>query len=430
MAVANTVSTLNGFYKDIYGDSIIDLIPRIQKILKGVSFQKSKKLGKFYHVPVVVQDEQGFTYNNGTDVASGGSFGNMFSLNGYEAMAMADAQIRGTELVLQSGVSYGAAETASSSKEAFADFSSVLFERMVESTSKRKEIAYLYGGSSIGSFNAISGSSTTQRTITFTGASFSIGIFSGLKGAKIQFYDNASPAVLISSGANSIFTIVSFNIANKTLTVDGTSTGITALAAAFPGTIHAYFNGAYGNEPVGIDKIITTNGPLFGIDNSTYDLYQGNVYTISSGGLTMDHIQKAVAVAAARGLIEPVKAYMTPSQFTKLALDQSSSRRYDQSYNGKKATTGFASLEYHGPQGDLISIEPHPYMKDGEVFIIPLDRFKRVGSTDITFQTPGREEEIFTQVPDKAGYEVRLYSNDAIFCEAPSRCVKITGFTV
>ena len=429
MAVANTVSTMNGFYKDIYGDSIIDLIPRIQKVLKGVPFYKSKKLGKFYHVPVVVQDEQGFTYNNGTDVSAGGSFGNMFSLNGYEAMAMADAQIRGTELVLQSGVSYGAAETASSSKEAFAEFSSVLFERMVESTSKRKEIAYLYGGSSIGSFNAVATVSTTRRTITFTNASFSIGIFSGLKGAKIQFYNSTS---LVSSGADSIFTVYSFDIANKKLTVDGTSTGCTALSTAIgtPATVDAYFNGAYGNEPVGIDKIITTAGTLFGIDNSVYDLFQGNTYTVASGALTMDHIQKAVAVAAGRGLNEDVTALMTPSQYTKLALDQSSSRKYDQSYNGKKGVNGFNSLEYHGPQGGLIKVEPHPYMKDGDVFIIPFDKFKRVGSNDMTFQTPGREEEIFTQVPDKAGYEVRLYCNDAIFCEAPSRCVKITGFTV
>ena len=423
MATPNTVSTLNGFYKDIYGDSIIDLIPRVQKIMKGVAFQKSKKLGKFYHVPVVVQDEQGFTYNSSAD----GTFGNMFSLNGYESMAMADAQIRGTELVLQSGVSYGAAETASSSKEAFAEFSSVLFERMVESTTKRKEISYLYGGSSIGSFNAIAGAAATSRTLTFTGASFSIGIFSGLKGAKIQFY---SSTTLISSGDNSIFTVSSFNIANKTIVVTGTSTGITALAAAFPGTLDAYFNGAYGNEPVGIDKIITTSGTLFGVDNTTYDLFQGNTYTVSSGGLTMDHIQKAVAVAASRGLNEEMTVLMTPSQFTKLALDQSSSRRYDSSYNGKKAVNGFSSLEYHGPQGALIKIEPHPYMKDGDVFGIPMNRFKRIGSTDMTFQTPGREEEIFNQVPDKAGYEVRLYCNDAIFCEAPSRCVKITGFTI
>lgn len=428
MATANVVSTLNGLYKDIYGDSIIDLIPKPQYIMKNVRFNKQKKLGKFYHVPVVVQDEQGFTYNNGVDAPSG-TFGNMFTLNGYEAMAMADAQIRGTELVLQSGVSYGAAETASSSKEAFGEFTSILFERMVESTSKRKEISYLYGGSSIGSFNAVSTVSLTRRTITFTNASFSIGIFSGLKGAKIQFYNGSS---LVSSSTDSIFTVYSFNIANKTLTVDGTQTGCTALSTAIgtPATVDAYFNGAYGNEPVGIDKIITTAGTLFGIDNSIYDLFQGNTYTVTSGGLTMDHIQKATAVAAARGLQEDVVTLVTPSQYTKLALDQSSSRRYDSSYSGKKAVNGFSSLEYHGPQGGLITVQPHPYLKDGDTFVLPLSRFMRVGSTDITFQTPGREEDIFVQVQGAAGYEVRLYCNDAIFCEAPSRCVKITGYTI
>ena len=82
-------------------------------------------MGDYYNVPVVLQGENGFTYNDGDGTA--------FALKGALAMSTKNAQVRGAEKVLQSQISYKAAAAATSNKEAFADATSTLFENMLES---------------------------------------------------------------------------------------------------------------------------------------------------------------------------------------------------------------------------------------------------------------------------------------------------------
>ena len=166
---ANTLATLNGFYKQIYGDSLINLIPESAKFIKEVPFERRKKLGDYYNVPVVLQAEQGFTYNDGDGTA--------FALNGALAMGTRNAKVRGAEKVLQSQISYKAAAAATSNKEAFADATSTLFENMVESMANRLELSSFYGNSSLGdgsgSPNSSIGAATFQQvttTITVTTA--------------------------------------------------------------------------------------------------------------------------------------------------------------------------------------------------------------------------------------------------------------------
>ena len=51
----------------------------------------------------------------------------------------------------------------------------------------------------------------------------------------------------------------------------------------------------------------------------------------------------------------------------------------------------------------------------------------RVGSTDITFKLPGQEYEdrFFRELTDRAGFELRAYTDQALFCEAPGKLVLI-----
>lgn len=502
---ANTIATLNGFYKQIYGDSLINLIPESAKFIKEVPFEKRKKLGDYYNVPVVLQAEQGFTYNNGD--------GSAFALQGALNMGTKNAQVRGAEKVLQSQISYKAAAAATSNKEAFADATATLFENMVESMSNRLELSSFYGGSSLGngsgsgangsslgaatfaratttvtvttannhglttgdtvSFTDDSGNSVTLSTgvITVTGAKtftatsgvsgtvaagaactigpfvkssstvawyyvdrsqWSTGLWAGKVGAQLQFYQE-DDSTLISSSTDSIFTISTIDPVYKRLKISGTSTGVTALMAVaeanFDGGIRVYFNASKGMDFLGIDKIITTSGSLFGIDNSVYSLFKGNEYT-TSGTISLSAIIAATENAVAQGLMEDVCAYVPISSWNSLVSTQSGLRMYDQSYSNSKLENGTQSLAFYGANGK-IEIEPHPIVKAGEIFIIPKKQFIRVGATDVTFQTPGMDStEIFLQLPSNAGYEVRAYADQALLCMAPAKCTKVTGFTV
>ena len=501
---ANTLATLNGFYKQIYGDSLINLIPESAKFIKDVPFERRKKLGDYYNVPVVLQAEQGFTYNDGDGTA--------FALNGALAMGTKNAQVRGAEKVLQSQISYKAAAAATSSKEAFADATATLFENMVESMANRLELSSFYGGSSLGngsgSPNSVMGAATFGRsttvitvttaanhglivgdTVSFTddsgssaasvglittqatGTTFVIadsgaggtlaapkactigpfvkrssttawyyidkaqwatGLWAGKVGAELQFYKDDN-STLISSSTDSVFTVSSIDPVYKRIGLTGTATGITALMAVaqadFNGGIYAYFNGTKGKDFLGIDKIITTSGSLFGITNTTYTLFKGNEYT-ASGALSLSQIISATENAVAQGLMEDVCAYVPISAWNTLASTEAGLRMYDSSYSPNKAENGVKSLAFYGANGK-IEIEPHPIVKAGEVFIIPKKQFIRVGATDVTFQTPGMDStEIFLQLPSNAGYEVRAYADQALLCMAPAKCTKVTGFTV
>ena len=500
---ANTLATLNGFYKQIYGDSLINLIPESAKFIKDVPFERRKKLGDYYNVPVVLQAEQGFTYNDGDGTA--------FALNGALAMGTKNAQVRGAEKVLQSQISYKAAAAATSNKEAFADATSTLFENMVESMANRLELSSFYGGSSLGngsgSPNSTIGAATFQQvttTITVTTANnhglivgdtvlfkddvgsvtatsgtlltvataktftmacstgttaagtactispfvkrssttawyyidkaqWATGLWAGKVGAELQFYKD-DDTTLISSSTDAVFTISSIDPVYKRIGLTGSPTGVTALIAVAKsdftdGGIYVYFNGTKGKDFLGIDKIITTSGTLFGINNTTYSLFKGNEYT-ASGALSLSQIISATENAVAQGLMEDVCAYVPISAWNTLANTESGLRRYDSSYKNGKAENGVQSLAFYGANGK-IEIEPHPIVKAGEVFIIPKKQFIRVGATDVTFQTPGMDStEIFLQLPSNAGYEVRAYADQALLCMTPAKCTKVTGFTV
>ena len=220
---ANTLATLNGFYKQIYGDSLINLIPESAKFIKEVPFERRKKLGDYYNVPVVLQAEQGFTYNDGDGTA--------FALNGALAMGTKNAQVRGAEKVLQSQISYKAAAAATSNKEAFADATSTLFENMVESMANRLELSSFYGGSSLGNGSGSGTSGSSLGAVTFTRATTVATVTSAnnhglITGDTVVFTDDSGNSVVATSGVITVTGVKTF-----TLTVN-TGTNATALACS------------------------------------------------------------------------------------------------------------------------------------------------------------------------------------------------------
>jgi hypothetical protein len=62
MSQANTLSTLNGLFKESYADKLGELIPDGVKILNKIKFMsKEKQPGNLYHNPVILGMEHGVT---------------------------------------------------------------------------------------------------------------------------------------------------------------------------------------------------------------------------------------------------------------------------------------------------------------------------------------------------------------------------------
>jgi len=411
----NVGATLNGLFRQIYSREVKDLIPDWGILQKRLPFARAALLGDKYHLPVVVSDEHGFTY--------GGNSALNYNLNSAISMQMQDAQIPGSELTLQSGISYGAVSRAQSKGETCVEQAvRLLMERMKLSATKRVEIALIYGGSStgIGQVLSTSGSGGT-RTYTISPATWANGIWSGMENASLDAYNVSSQL-----NTNAAIVVTAVNASLHTISVSGNSADLTAvdgagLAATF------FFYGAFGNEMTGIDAIMTNTGTLFNINATTYNLWQGNIYPCGTAEFSMGKILSGLALAVGRGLMEDVALLMNPDSFANIMSDLAAQRKFDGSYSKKKAENGFETVTFYGQNG-VIELVPHPMVKSGDAFALPLDIIQRVGSTDISFrgEGPTGQEEYLFQNQSTNGWVTRAYTDQAILIEAPAHTVKFT----
>lgn len=424
MTVQNDITNVAANFKQQFADKMTNLIPDNARLVKDVRFvAKSKMPGGAYRHPVIVRGENGFTY-------AAPDSGN-FALNDASTLLTQDAQVLGNNLILVTDLSYEAVQRAARSNQAFEEDVGLRTENMLEALVNRTEISCLYGRSGIGTVGVAGDSAVGATTITFqfTEVTWATGIWAGSEGAQVQFED--STGALISSGADSIFTVGVVDAPNRKVTFTGTATGVTAVETSNDSlATTAFFYGSRGTaDMAGLDKIIRNVSSLFNIDAATYGLWRGNVHTVS-GKLTIQKILRGVALACGKGLNENVTVYVNPDVWSDLAGDAASMRKFDSSYRPSKAEQGNETLVYYGQNG-RVDVVSHPCVKGGDCFIVPLDRLLRIGATDITFQTPGMPEEnpFFLHMPSNAGFQLRGYSNQAIFAEKPAFCTLVTGFT-
>jgi hypothetical protein len=350
-------------------------------------------------------------------------------LNGPISLNVPDAQVTPAQITLVSQISYDALSQSLGSGAAFMSATKLITKRMIDSMSKRVELAALYGGTGLG-VSSTTGNSNTSSTIsvvTFTSASWSDGIWAGTVNNQVQFY-KVSDDSLISSGADSIFTISAVNPTTRALTLTGTTTGTTALKAATvdtPIALNIYFNSAHGNEMTGVYKILTNTTTLFNINAAVYDLWKANTVDNGAGKLTFLALQNAVATAVGRGLDTEVDVMVNPKVWANLVTSQSGARRFDSSYKKSVMENGAEKLTFYSQNGTM-NITPSLYVKQGDCFILPFEHMQRIGSMDIEFmpQVMGSDE-FFQYVPGYNAYELRLWTNQQIFIELPARCVLI-----
>jgi len=131
--------------------------------------------------------------------------------------------------------------------------------------------------------------------------------------------------------------------------------------------------------------------------------------------------------AVIKGLQEKLVVYVPVATWQNLNADQAALRRYDSSF-GDKAKMGASEIVFIGQSGE-VAIKSHPFLKENEAFAIPVDKYRRVGASEITFKTPGKGDEIFHHLENNFGYELRCMCNQALFPRLVSTSVKLYGFT-
>lgn len=432
MATSFGPTEAGGLFKEVYGD-IDNLLPDFAIILKAVKFIASEsENGKQFNEGVIVTRSQGFTYAPANS--------SNYTLNNPVSMVTQMAQVAGSQITLAEQVDWGTIARSNGQRKAFQKATSLVVENMLESASQRLEISALYGQTGVGTAQSRSNVNTTTTVITVTTAQWASGIWTGSKGAVINFTGGGN---WIGSGtaesgdptADDLFSISTVDCSARTLRITGTTTGISNLDTyvnANPGTAVIWFNGTRGNstsgysEMAGFKKILTNTSTLFNIDAASYDLWQGNTYSAASGNMTLSKTLAATALAADRGLMEDVDMFVNTRTFSSMNSDQAALRQYDGDI-GADGKNAFESLTFQGPTG-LIKVRAHPFVKEGDAFILPLKKVLRPGACNLQFYAPGTSEtNVFFPLQSSNGYGIRLYTNQAIFLKTPARGVYVSG---
>jgi hypothetical protein len=399
-----SVSTLNGLFKEVYADGIKDLVPNGTKIQQKIPFiRKEKELGKTYNQPVILSYCAGFTYaapNSGA-----------YSLNDTIPGTMKNASVDGYQMLLREQMDYESAAKSARGRNAFVDGTQLLFENMQKSFRKRLEHSLLYGGSGIAQV-----SSYSSPTITLNASYFAPGIWAGAEGSSVDVYNGSTKR-----GTD---TIASVDVENYTITL---ATGVSGTASGDK----IYWTGSYGNEMSGIYSILTNSGSLFGISAASYTLWKTPQYANGGKALNFAGLRKAISKAVGKGgLDEDVSVFVNPKTWDNLLDDLASLRRLGADDQGKskssKYVVGASEIEFFSQNG-RITIIPSIYIWEGFALGLTTEYWKRPGAQDVSFNTPGYGEQIFFHIPTRAGFEVRAFTDQAVFSEAPAKNFLITG---
>lgn len=399
----NTVGTLNGFFKETYADRLAELIPDGVKLLNKIKFMsKDKQPGNLYHQPIILGLEHGVTF--------AGSDEDAFNLQAPVAGQVKDAQVKGSPAVLRSLLGYVAASRAAlGGQKAFMDATKFLVANMLRSMAKKLEIEMLYG--QVG-YAKVDGALVAATTLPIQAGEWAPGIWAGAEGMPIEVRDGTTGVLKASVKVQSV------DMELQEIVVDS---GVTCA----DGDI-IWHKGAYGNEFAGIHKILTvSSGSLFNIDVGTYNLFRGNSYDAGTAALSFTKLGQAATRAVEKGQEGTLLALVNVRSWQNMLTDQAALRKYDQSYSPAKMENGAKSLKFHSQNGE-IEIEPSLYVKQGYAYLLNVEDWMRVGSTDITFKRPGQGEEFFRDLENSAAYELRLYTDQALFCQAPGRNTIIT----
>lgn len=405
----NTKDSLDKMYQRSVADKVNKLIVPCAILQNKIPMDSKAKLGREYLEPVALTFEHGVTYGDGT----------AFDLLDPVAGIYDEAKVTSNPVVLRSQISQSAANRLANDEKAFLSWAGLRSEVMKESLAKRAEMELIYGGKGIGTVASTADVSASDvATITISEATWAAAIWGGAENAVLEVRRGAS---LIASP-----TVTAVDCETRTLSVSGTEAELDAIAQDDV----LYFKGSYTNNMAGLDKIVTNTGSLFNISAASYQLWKGSSYAVT-GALTFGKALKAVGKSVARaGLSGDVILLINPEVFEQLNSDYAAYRSSDSSYNSAKGSLGVKALEFHY-QGGMIEIMPHPFVKIGDGFAFKIGSCKRIGATDVTFDTSvDGEGEFFLPLASKAGYELRCQYDYALFHNRPAEIVKLTGITI
>lgn len=405
-------------FKEVYGD-LHNLIPDTAKMMKMIPFKPKAKIGNEFVEAVKLTHEHGVTYS-----ATDNNAGALVTLSTPIPLTLLDAKVSSSVLLLRAQIGYDAfARAEGGDKVAFKDASELVVEDLLESITKRLEICLLYGSSPTGLAGIPQGGvtdSSTTATIVLDPSQWATGIWVGSENANVDVYHGSTKI-----NALAVMVVTSVDPSTYTLVLTGNATDVAALGTYTDSNSDAFivFTGSFGNEMTGLDAVCLNTGNLWNINSSSYALWKANTYSAGSANLTMGKLQSAIQQAVQKGLDGDVNVIVNPATWATLNTDLAALRRFVE--DSTEGELGVESIKYLYAGGKM-DVVAYNLCKEGEAFIMPKKGVNRIGAADIGFKLPGGDNG-FLHVPDRMGYEFRLFSSQAFFTPFVAKLVKITS---
>lgn len=430
---AATVSTANGLAKRVHG-KLHNLIPaKNLKLINRVKYDTENTLGSEFYEDICLTMEHGFTY--------GGSAGSRRTLNSSEVAEYQPAYASPNSIHFRSEVTLELmSRAASKGEQAFESYIAALEMNSKKAFDKRLEIAMNRGGSPI----AVASSATdagTSSVITINPKTWAPHIWIGMRNCPIEAYD-ASTNTLLNTRAD--LNVTKVDIKNKKVTVLGNADDINDIVAA--GDFDIYFKGVKNNgssgtlDGTGLRNIANlSTGTYLNISADTYaDVWAGTQVTwdYSTTDFTWTVLASGMEEAAGRGFMGDAVVQVPFNVWNTLNSSLDALRVIDSSYSPSKGEMGHKadSIVYHTITG-RVTVEPSGFQPYGEVVVYPDNPdsddeqpvARRVGSSNITFDYPGRGGEMFKLKEDTNTVEWRAFSDQVLWLPCPRNTILFTA---
>lgn len=434
--------TVLQMFKRVYGD-VNDLLPEDYPLAKEIPFTEKQKVGEKYLEAVVLTNENGWTL--------GGSGMDAFEINPAVAGAVRQAEVTPYMSVLGSVVPWGVlSRSAGGGDRAFLDGTKHIVKNNLKSHGKLLEVLRLYGqsdallgyvsyatatyrgvaftnGAGTLSVNGTSvaftaGVNTSSKWILLAPGEFAAGIWIGAEGALVQQVNSSGTVVAEGS-------LLEVDADKGAIRVD-----FTPVAATSTTSHRLCFKGmAEAKDMVGIHKIMTTSGSVFGISNATYSIWKGTSISNANLKFKFSDLQSGVALAVNRSGLGgegegsgDLDVWVNPRTWATLLTTEAGTRKYDASYKPSEAENGMESITFHHQAGKA-TIKTHRMLKEGHVLGLHKADWSRSGSAEISFKVPGINKEVIFPLENQAAWAFRSFADQYIFCNAPGRSIFWSG---
>jgi hypothetical protein len=438
MASISTNAVID-IFKKVYGKAN-DLRPKGDIIDELFPFEEGKLVGDKYVEDFVLGDSVGITW--------AGSSQDAFAIEPAVAGSVKQCEIQPSQTVLSDVLSWSFMSRSAGGDEAsFFDGTKFVMKNHISSHNSLVTISKLYGQSSEGLGTVsyapagtvyrgatYSGSGTVTLTkkdgstiaftngvnaaskaILFAPGQFAAGFWVGKKGIRVE--QCTSAGVIVGSGS-----VLGWDARLGILYVDFTPTVASAVGSHYI----AYKGWGAGKCMVGMHKIITNTGSLFGISAADEPLWSGNVIALGGKKFNLKAVHEGVADAVnAGGLDEPLDIIVSPRAFGQMASDEAAFRKYDASYKSK-AENGFEAIEYYAANG-LNRIHSSSKVKEGDVFGLIRGQTRCSGSQLPSFRVRGMNMDIISPLEDQAGFKIRSFSDQYVLCRQPAKQILWSG---